>query len=76
MNNPGCHIYCEEKFGPKTTQRRNQAMIMRKQLKENGKIFNGYVAYPARLMVKTSNARGDKYILEQYFSNDEVNFGR
>ena len=76
MNNPGCHIYCEQKFGSKTTQRRNQAMVMRKKLKDDGKIFNGYVAYPARLMVKTSDARGAKYILEKDFSKDEVNFGR
>ena len=76
IDNPRCHIYAEQKFGPKTTMRRNQAMLMRKSLKEKGDIINGYVAYPARLMVKTSNERGAKYILKKDFSKEEVNFDR
>ena len=72
IDNPGCHIYAEQKFGPKTTIRRNRAMLMRKRLKDDREIISGYVAYPARLMVKTSN--GEKYIMKKDFSKEEVNF--
>ena len=76
MNNPSCHIYAEQKFGPKTTMRRNMAMIMRKELKNENEIVNGYVAYPARLMVKTSTIKGAKYICKKDFSKEEVIFNR
>ena len=76
MNNPSCRIYAEQKFGPKTTLRRNMALVMRKQLKNDNGILNGYVAYPARLMVKTSAIKGAKYVCKQDFSKEEVAFGR
>ena len=76
MNKPSCRIYAEQKYGPKTTMRRNLAMMMRKQLKNDSEITNGYVAYPARLMVKTSNIKGAKYTCKKDFSKDEVVFGR
>ena len=48
------NIHVEFKYGPLTTNRRIQAMGRRKELKAAGHIISGYVAYPARLMVKAT----------------------
>ncbi len=50
--------------------RRNLAMKERKRLKEIGQIANGYVDFPARLMVRESN--GAKYYTKRNFSNEPV----
>ena len=42
-------IYCNQKYGPKTSAHRNLAMIERKRLLGTGDIAKGYVAYPAKL---------------------------
>ena len=69
LSNPQ-RIFVEQRYGPDTTWRRNQAMILRKQLKEERKISSGYVAYPAKLLVKKFG--DDKYSLHKDFSNTEV----
>ena len=50
------NIHVEFKYGPLTTNRRIQAMGKRKLLKTAGEIISGYVAYPARLMVKAAGS--------------------
>ena len=66
-------VYCEQMYGPRTTWRRNQALKVRKDLKSKNLIVKGYVAFPARLMVKKA---GDaKYSLHEDFSKREVVFG-
>ena len=76
MNNSRSRTYAEQKYGPRTTVRRNQAMVLRKQLKEAGSITSGYVAHPARLMVKHTTNRNEHFICQRDFSKDEVKFGR
>ena len=39
--------YAENKFGPRTTVRRNLALKERKRLIANGEIVSGYVSHPA-----------------------------
>jgi hypothetical protein len=53
------------KYGPMTTKRK------RKRLIDAGEIVSGYVAYPARLMVKTSKVKGTKYICHKDFSKEK-----
>ena len=63
------NIRCEFKYGPRTTWRRNEALTRRKELKAAGTIMSGYVAYPARLMIKRPGAKkGDKYVQLEDFS--------
>ena len=46
--------------------------MKRKSLKTSGEIISGYIAYPARLMVKRPGAsRNDNYILYEDFSKIE-----
>ena len=67
------NIYCEQKYGPRTTWRRNQALMLRKQLKQDKMISSGYVAYPAKLMVKyPHNSRNDPFVCHQDFSREAV----
>ena len=66
-------ISCDYKYGPLTTKRRSLAYKERKKLKEEGTIISGYVAFPARLMVKTS--MGAKYHCQKDFSKEKVMFG-
>ena len=72
VNNKDSKIYCEQKYGTITTKRRNAAMAERKALKEKGETVAGYVAYPARLMVKTSFRKGSNYFLKKDFSNAPI----
>ena len=66
-------IYCEQKYGSITTARRNMALMARKTLKENGEIASGYIAYPAKLMVKYPGEKRDaKFTLREDFSNTEI----
>ena len=69
-------VFCEQKYGPRTTVRRNTAMKERKRLIETNTIISGYVSHPARLMVKDSNAKGAKYKLWRDFSKEPVKFDR
>ena len=63
-------VFCEQMYGQRTTQRRNLALAKRKELKASNEIIKGYVAFPARLMVKKE---GDvKYKLFKDFSNEKV----
>lgn len=74
--NPEHAVSCDFKYGPLTTRRRNMAFLERKKMKERGEIVSGYVAYPARLMVKTSRRQGTKYICQKDFSHEPVSFGK
>ena len=69
-------LYAEQKFGPRTTVRRNMALKERRRLIDSKLIFNAYVSFPARLMVKDSKAVGAKYKLWKDFSKEPVNFDR
>ena len=60
-------------YGPLTTQRRNLAMLKRKQLKEAGILKSAYVAFPARLLgKKPGDRKDDPYTLIEDFSNTVV----
>ena len=66
-------VFCEQKYGPLTTARRNQALIARKALKASGEIISGYVAYPAKLMVKyPGQKKDDKFSVHEDFSNIDI----
>ena len=68
--NAGDGIFCDQKYGPLTSWRRNEALKLRKDLKDEGKIVSGYVKYPAKLFVKKTEY-GD-YDIYRDFSNDVV----
>jgi len=72
--NTGVSIYVEQKVGARTTFRRNVALKERKRLMEAHTIMSGYVAFPARLMVKDSG--GAKYRQWRDYSNEPVTFSR
>ena len=64
-------VYVEQRYGATTTARRNHALAVRKGLKADGTISNGFISYPAKLMVKYRP--GDsKFILHEDFSEMEV----
>ena len=65
-------VYAEQKYGPMTTKRRNEALKARKVLKSENKIISGYVAHPAKLMVRTE--AGARYHLHNDFSTMKVVF--
>ena len=68
-------LYVDQMYGARTTARRNLAFLKRKQLKENGTIPGGFVAFPARLMVPTGqiNGKGKKiYRLQEDFSLHKI----
>ena len=65
-------IHCEQKYGPRTTNRRNQALVLRRSLLNDGKIAQGFVKFPAVLMVK---AVGESVYKEHHnFSLEEPVF--
>ena len=68
--------FVENKFGPRTTMRRNLALKERKRLIDNETIYNGYVRHPAQLMVKDSRVKGAKYKLWRDFSKEPVKLDR
>ena len=72
ITNRSNSIYAEQKYGPITTARRSQALKLRKQLKSSGEIVSGYIAFPAKLMVKKE--RDDRYVCKRDFSNEEIKF--
>ena len=67
-------IYCDQMYGPRTTWRRSQALKTRKELKANNVIRNGYVAYPAKLMIKKNG--DDRYSMYKDFYHIPVTFGK
>ena len=70
------YVFVENKFGPRTTQRRNLALKERKRLIETGQIYNGYVSHPAKLMVKDSRVHGAKYKMWKDYSKEAVKTDR
>ena len=64
-------ISADQKYGDITPARRNQALLVRKQLKQAGTIARGFIDYPAKLMVKYSGA-DSKFILHEDFSELEI----
>ena len=72
--NDGGSIYCEQKFGPLTTARRNLAMKLRKRLMQEGSISRGFVRFPEQLMVRTE--AGSRYRLQEDFSKVKISFKR
>ena len=64
-------VYVEQRYAATTTAQRNQALIVRKGLKADGTITQGYVTYPAKLMVKY-RSNDTKFTLHQDFSEIEV----
>ena len=52
------------------------ALKERKRLKDAGQILNGYIKFPAILMVKDDRAQGAKYKQHKDFSNEPVHFNR
>ena len=63
-------ISATQKFGPMTTRRRNAALLERKNLILSKEIKSGYIAYPARLMVKGPNEK--VYHLHKDFSRIDI----
>ena len=61
-------IFVDQKYGPLTTARRNHALLQRKSLIADKTITNGYVAYPAKLMIK-KNKSDTKYVLHEDYSD-------
>ena len=71
-NSKKSKIYIDQRYGPDTTWRRNQALLKRKELLETGAIYSGFVQYPARLLVKLDDRKETKYTLHQNFSTIKV----
>ena len=65
---------CEQKYGPLTTAKRNFALSERFKLKRDGVIVAGYVAYPAKLLVKKTHLRTETYSVYRDFSKFNVHF--
>ena len=64
-------IYVDQHYGPRTQWRRDVALAARKELKAAGTIEEGWVKYPAKLMVK-HNKHDEHYKLHRDFSKDPV----
>ena len=71
---PQLKVYVEQKYGALTTARRSKALQVRKTLKAEKKITSAYVAFPAKLMTKTTHDRKEKYHIHEDFSNHEIDF--
>ena len=65
-------IKCDQKYGPRTSNRRNQALVCRRNLLDNKQIVQGFLKFPAKLMVKLEGE--SKYIVHHDYSNDELVF--
>ena len=63
-------VVIEYKYGPLTSQRRGEAMKMRKEILEEKAYKNAYVKFPALLMARKDGE--DKYSLIKDFSNSNV----
>ena len=62
------------KYGPMTTKRRSLAFQERRKLINSKEAISAYVAYPARLMIKTM--QNGKYTLAKDFSKVKVDLGK
>ena len=71
MKNTNNGVYVEQKYGEDTTWRRNQALLARKKLLSAKTIAGGYVAFPAKLMVKYKK-EDKKYQMHEDFSKKTV----
>ena len=67
----GKGIFVEQRYGPDTTYRQNQAKMLRRTLLDNEEIACGFVKYPAALMVKYSKEDAH-YVRRKDFSRVEV----
>ena len=67
----GKGIYVEQRYGPDTTARRNMAKMERRNLLDSETITNGFVDYPAKLMVKYHEEE-ENYTLLKDYSYEEV----
>ena len=67
-------IYANYKYGRLTTARRNMALETRKTLKSSGQITQGYLQYPAKLIVKYQGET--VYREHENFSKTKVTFTR
>ena len=65
-------MFVDQKYGPITTQRRNKALLERKNLKAEGKIVQGYLKFPAQLWVKY-DVEDVRFQRHMDFSKYEVN---
>ena len=63
-------VYIDQRYGPDTTYRRNQAMIERKELLKNKVIVSGHLKYPAQLVVK--NNKSEPYKIHKDYSKIPV----
>ena len=76
INDRNFEITADQKYGPKTNKRRQLAFQLRKQLKANGDITSGFVAFPAKLMVNKpgdlNNNNKKVYRMQHNFSLDDV----
>ena len=70
--NSDVRISCDQKYGPRTTARRSYALSIRRNLKQNGEMTSGYIAFPARLMIKTTISKTEKYHMYADYSKLEV----
>ena len=64
-------VYIDQLYGPNTMYRRNLALQHRKTMVDNNEIAQGFVAYPAKLMVKYDK-RDTKYTFVKDFSNVDI----
>ena len=71
-NSKKSKIFVDQRYGPDTTWRRNQALLKRKELIESGEIHTGFVQYPARLLVKVDDRKETKYTVYDDFSTMKV----
>ena len=67
----GKGIYIEQRYGPDTTARGNLAMKERRTLLDSKTIAQGFVQFPARLMVKYTDDDKD-FVNKQDFSHMDV----
>ena len=66
-------IFIDQLFGKNTSYRRDLALQYRKELKDNGDIAKGFVAYPAKLLVKyDKDDKDEKYTMVKDFSKEEI----
>ena len=64
-------VFVEQRYGPDTTYRQNQAKMLRRTLLEEKQIVCGFVKYPAVLMVKYQEGQPD-YTKHKDFSRIDV----
>ena len=71
MKDKSFKIYCNQKYGPLTTARRNMAMVERRKIISEGVAAKAYVAFPAKLMI-AKDKKDKKYSLHKDFSNSKI----